>query len=100
MRQAPPRGVPKALAHVEGSRPHVIAEFAALSGDPHESLDALDTDWFAAARAALASGALAVLDIVADDQCFRITPRARWMFWRRQRGWFENLARRHEQPEA
>lgn len=98
--QGGPRGVPKALANVEGSRPHVIAEFAALTGDPQESLSALDAGWFAAARRALEQHTLSRLDIVANDHRFRITPRARWKIWRRRRGWLENLARRPGSPKA
>jgi len=92
MRQGRPQGVPKALAQVEGSRAHVVAEFAAVSGHPQESLSALDAAWFAAARQALEQGTLSTLDIVVNDHRFRITPRARWKFWRRRRGWLENLA--------
>ena len=100
MRQSPRREVAKSLTHLAGSRGHVIAEFAVLTGEPQESLAALDADWFAAARHALESGALTRLDIVVNDRCFRITPRARWKFWRRQRGWLANLARRQEVPKA
>jgi hypothetical protein len=100
LRQARPRSVPDTLARIDGSRTHAIAEFAVLTGHPQESLAALDTGWFAAARHALDRGALDVLDILVNDQCFRITPGARWKFWRRQRGWFENLARRSEEPKA
>src|SRR5262245_54818158 len=89
MRQARLHGVPKALAHVEASRQNVVAEFAVLTGRPQESLAAVDAGWFAAARHALENGALTALDIVANDRCFRITPRARWKFWRRRRGWLE-----------
>jgi hypothetical protein len=100
MRQFPLRAVPEALAQVEGSRQHVIAEFAVLTGHAQESLAAIDTSWFAAARHALESGALGGLDLVANDLCFRITPRARWKFWRREKSWLENLARLPAGPKA
>jgi hypothetical protein len=100
MRQAPLRGVPNALAQIEGSRQHVIAEFAVLTGPPQESLAAVDSGWFAAARHALENGALASLDIVVNDSCFRISPRARWRIWRRRRGWLEILAYQPESPKA
>jgi hypothetical protein len=93
MHQARLCGAPQALAHIEGGRQHVIAEFAVLTGQAQETLAELDVHWFAAARQALARGALAQLDIVANDRHFSITPRAHWRFWRARRGWLENLAR-------
>jgi hypothetical protein len=90
---SPVRTPPPALAHIEESREHVIAEFAVVTGDPREALAELDSNWFAAARHALASGALSQLEIVANDRCFHITPRAHWRFWRPRRGWLANLAR-------
>ena len=83
-------------ALIEQGLRHVIAEFAVLTGQ--ETLAALDPDWFAAARQALQDGAIAELGLVANDQCFRITRRSRWKFWRRRRAWLENLARRTETP--
>jgi hypothetical protein len=88
-----PRGVPKAMAQVDGTREHVIAEFAVLTGHAQESLAAMDANWFEAARQALRRGELSVLDIVANDRCFRITPRSHWRFWRRRESWLETLAR-------
>jgi hypothetical protein len=92
MRQPQLRGVPKALAHIESARRHAIVEFAALTGHPQEALAELDKHWLAAARRALTNGKLLQLEIVANDRCFRITPHARWRFWRQRRGWLENLA--------
>lgn len=86
------RETPKSLMHIEAARRHVVAEFAVVTGGPQETLAELDSNWFAAAREALASGALSLLEIVANDHCFRITRGARWRFWRRQRGWLEILA--------
>ncbi len=92
MRQPRLRGVPESLEELDGGAQHVVAEFAALTGHPRESLPALDAHWFAAARQMLGSGALSSLDIIANDRQFRITPHAGWRFWRRQRGWLESLA--------
>jgi hypothetical protein len=92
MREPRQRGVPKALAHIEGTRQHVVAEFAPLTGHPHETLASIDANWFAAARQAIDRGELAILEIVANDRCFRITRRSQWRLWRRRRGWLETLA--------
>lgn len=91
--QSPLRESPPRFVDVDTSLAHVVAEFAVVTGHPHESLMELDPNWFAAARHALADGALSQLEIVANDRCFRLTPRARWKFWRARRGWLENLAR-------
>ena len=69
----------------------VVVEFAALTGAPHESLQALDANWFAPVRAALASGALQWLDLVANDRRFRIRARQQWKFWRRRQHWLASL---------
>jgi hypothetical protein len=92
MQQSPWRDAPQDLAQLEGNPPHAVVEFAVLTGHAHEALAELETRWFAAARHALASGTLPLLEIVANDRRFRITPRARWRFWRRRRGWLETLA--------
>jgi hypothetical protein len=99
--QVPARAVPRALSQVAAAAAsHVVAEFAVVTGSAHENLAQLDLHWFAAARHALASGALSMLEIVANDRCFRITPRARWRFWRARRGWLANLARPVEKPQV
>jgi hypothetical protein len=94
------RAVPQAFSQIPAERSHVVAEFAVVTGHPRETLAQLDTHWFAAARHALASGTLSLLEIVANDRCFRITPRARWRFWRPRRGWLENLARPAGRPQV
>jgi hypothetical protein len=86
------RAAPPALARIEGVQPHVVAEFAVVTGRRQEALAELDPNWFAAAREALGSGALSLLEIVANDRCFRITRSARWRFWRPRRGWLDILA--------
>ena len=91
-RHSAERAAPRAYAQLEKDRRHVLAEFAVVTGHPQEALAELDSNWFAAARHALDSGELSLLEIVANDRCFRITPRAHWRFWRRRRGWLETLA--------
>ncbi|HEX6397571.1 MAG TPA: hypothetical protein VFZ95_09120 [Steroidobacteraceae bacterium] len=97
---SPVRATPSGFAQVDTRRAHVLAEFAVLTGSAHESLAELDPNWFAAARHALARGALSQLEIVANDRCFRITPHAHWRFWRAHRGWLENLARPAGSPQV
>jgi hypothetical protein len=91
---------PASLTQVKGRSDHVFAEFAALTGHAAESLPELETYWFGAARSMLASGALDVLTLVANDRAFRVTPRSRWRFWRPRRGWLANLARDAKGPKA
>ena len=97
MRRTAPRDPPPALVQAWPA-PHLVAEFAAMSGRAPESLSALDSNWFAAARDMLAADKLSSLEIVANDLCFTITPRARWRWWRRRRNWLEMLA--HPSPKA
>jgi hypothetical protein len=84
-------GVPKQFAQIESVAPHVVVEFAALTGGPHESLEALDANWFAPARSALVTGDIRELDLVANDRRFRIATRPHWKFWRRRRAWLASL---------
>ena len=65
-----------------------------LSGPQTIGLTALEQDWFAPARAALARGALGQLTLVANDRVFDIGARAGWKFWRRRVPWGERL--RHD----
>ena len=94
------QAVPQSLSQIVAVRSHVVAEFAVVTGRAHETLAQLDSQWFAAARHALARGALSSLEIVANDRCFRVAPLARWRFWRPRRGWFENLARPAGKPQV
>jgi hypothetical protein len=84
---------PASLSAIEGAAPHHVVEFAPMSGEPREALTSLEENWFLPARTALAAGALSSLEVIANDRCFRIAGRAGWRFWRRRRGWLENLAR-------
>jgi hypothetical protein len=88
-----PAGAPKQLAHIQSDAPHVVVEFAALTGEPHESLETLDTNWFAPAKSALLTGELRELELVANDRRFRIGTRAHWRVWRRRRTWLAQFAR-------
>jgi hypothetical protein len=100
LRKQPLRDVPQGVAHCESAARHVVAEFAPLTGSPQESLPALDVPWFKAARQALEGGSLSMLEIIANDHVFRVTPRAGWRFWRRRRGWLDNLAYPPGMPRA
>jgi len=84
-------GVPKQLAHLISDAPHVVVEFAALTGEPHESLEALDANWFAPMKSALAAGDIYEVDLVANDRRFRIGARPQWKFWRRRHPWLARL---------
>ena len=72
-------------------QPHVVVEFAALTGEPHESLEALDANWFATVKSALAAGDIREVDLVANDRRFRIGARPQWKFWRRRHPWLARL---------
>ena len=98
--QVQTRPSPKLLVEADFARQHVIAEFAVVSGRPNEALAELDGHWFAAARHALARGAVSRLEIIANDRCFHVTPAARWRFWRARRGWLEILARPSGSPQV
>lgn len=74
-----------------GNAAHVVAEFAPMSGAPDETLPRIDAHWLAPARAALSRGELHLLEIVANDRCFRIRARPAWRVWRRPRRWFEYI---------
>ncbi len=84
-------GPPTTFARLETRNPHVVAEFAPLTGAQAEALPALEVDWFAPARAALLAGALGEIELVANDRVFRISAGARWRFWRRQSDWLARL---------
>lgn len=85
------RGAPKQFAHIDAVAAHVVVEFAALTGGPQESLDALDANWFGPAKAALVTGDIGELDLVANDRRFQIGARPQWKFWRRRRSWLASL---------
>ena len=84
-------GIPKQLADLRSAAPHVVIEFAALTGEPHESLAALDANWLPSVKSALLAGDLREFDLVANDRRFRIGARAPWKFWRRRRPWLARL---------
>jgi hypothetical protein len=85
------RGVPKQWTQLDRSAPHVVMEFAALTGGPHESLEALDANWFAPAKAALKSGQLREFDLLANDRRFSTGARPDWRIWRRRHPWLTRL---------
>jgi hypothetical protein len=86
------RATPVRMEEVDATSRDVVVEFAPLTGAPHESLQALDVTWFASAKAALATGDIQWLDIVANDRRFRIHARSHWRFWRRRQHWLASLA--------
>lgn len=71
---------------------HHVIEFAPLTGGDPESLPALEKNWFAPSRAALANGQVEYVQVVANDRLFTVRRRAGLKFWRRRRGWLESLA--------
>jgi len=85
------RDAPGHWAQIDSRAPDVVVEFAALTGAPQESLEALDANWFAPAKSALESGAIRELDLVANDRRFRIRARPQWKFWRRRQPWLASL---------
>jgi len=85
------RAVPMHLAEVEPEETQVVVEFATLTGASHESLEALDSNWFAPAKSALVTGDIREVDLVANDRRFRIRSRPQWKFWRRRRPWLASL---------
>jgi hypothetical protein len=87
------RAAPMRLAEIDAGASQVVVEFATLTGAPHETLDALDSNWFAPARSALQAGDIQELELVANDRRFRIGARPQWKFWRRRRPWLATLAR-------
>jgi hypothetical protein len=96
----PPSRSPIAFADLDATISHDVVELAPMSGPDSESLPALERNWFAPARAALASGALGQLDLVANDRWFRLTSRSSWRFWRRPRPWLEVLGREALRAQA
>jgi len=85
------RGVPREWAKIDSVAPHVVLEFAALTGEPNESLEALDANWFAPARSALIRGDLQELHLLANDLHFRVGARPHLRFWRRRQNWLTRL---------
>jgi hypothetical protein len=83
---------PQDFSGLPALRPHEVVEFAPLTGDETESLPALEHNWFAPARSALAQGRLDAVQVVANDRVFTVRRRAALRFWRRRRGWLESLA--------
>jgi len=87
--QPPVSAFPQPDANSSGS---VFAEFAPLSGQPHETLPALEAGWFAPARDALREKRLESVQVVANDRVFTVKAGADWKIWRRRRAWLQSLA--------
>jgi hypothetical protein len=86
------RGAPMHFAEIDPGDTQAVVEFATLTGSSHESLEALDSNWFAPAKSALVTGDIGELDLLANDLRFRIGSRPQWKFWRRRRPWLARLA--------
>jgi hypothetical protein len=93
-------GVPSGWAQLDTMAPHVVLEFAAMTGEPHESLESLDVNWFAPVRAALVAGELRELDLLANDLHFRVGARSHLRFWRRGQSWLSRLGASANAAEA
>jgi hypothetical protein len=96
---ASPADPPAGFAAMPMSSGHVVVELTPING-PGASLQSLDDQWFAPARAALSDGTLAALDIVANDRWFRIASRPAWRIWRARRSWLTQLGQRHARARA
>ena len=94
-----PGEAPRRFADLRAGAPAFI-ELAPMSGARAESLAELEQNWFAPARAALSTGDLESLRIVANDRSFEIAPRAGLRFWRRRTGWLESLGRAARSAKA
>lgn len=88
--------------HFQDFAPHAVQgifELTTLS-DSAGGLARLDASWFGRARAALASGALDRVDILANDRHFTTHRRAGWRFWRRGQHWMDLLRRSDQAAQA
>jgi hypothetical protein len=68
-----------------------VVELMPMSGTQDEALANLDARWFAPARAALASGELDLVELLANDRYWRIARGAGRRFWRRGHNWLASL---------
>ena len=84
-------GIPNRLADLRHDASDVVIEFAALTGKPHESLEALDANWLSAVKSGLERRDIREFELVANDRRFRIGSRAQWKFWRRRQSWLARL---------
>jgi hypothetical protein len=83
--------IPEQLADLDADASHVVVEFAALTGEPHESLEALDANWLATVKSALVNGNIREVDVLANNRRFRIGARPQRKFWRRSQPWLARL---------
>jgi hypothetical protein len=68
--------------------------------DGAEGLARIDANWLGPIRAALADGALAEFELIANDLSFTTRPRAAWRFWRRERHWMDLLRHSRDRAQA
>jgi len=83
--------VPTALAAIAPDVGHAVVELTPMSGATRPGLASLEADWFAPLRAALNRGEWSVVELVANDRCFRLTPSSHWRIWRPRRHWLATL---------
>ena len=88
------QSVPDSFGELIADTQEVAVELAPLSGAARDALHSLEANWFAPARAALASRALSEFVFVAND-CRFVTPAgSAWKIWRSRRPWLSQLATR------
>lgn len=97
---APPIGRAASFDAARAAPDRVLVELTPLNGAPGETLQSVDAQWFAPARAALNDGSLAALDIVANDRWFRIAARPGWRIWRARRSWLAQLGQQPARAKA
>ena len=95
-----PADIPAGFDSVRDAPDRVIVELTPMNGTAAEALPMLEANWFAPAHAALSSGTLAALDIVANDRWFRVVANPAWRFWRPRRSWLTQLDRHGSQTKA
>jgi len=93
-----PKRAPHKWDEIGADASHVIAEFATITGEPHEALEALDANWFAPVKEALVTGEMVELDILANDRHFHVSRRPHRRFWRRGKKWLPQLGFAANEP--
>jgi hypothetical protein len=84
---------PVSFGELSAGDSRCIVEFAPMSGRQHETLSALESNWFSPARDALGRGEIESVDLIANDRHFRVAARSGWRWWRRRSSWLAQLSR-------
>ena len=82
---------PAALAGFASEVEHAVVELTPMSGANGAGLASLESAWFVPLRAALSRGEWSVVELVANDRRFRLTPTSHWRVWRPRRRWLATL---------